>query len=170
MLWSCLLAGPLTRPGRRRCRRRVGHRPAVRRRPLLLPWPHCPHILDRRRDRVGQVRRLQRLDRRPGRLPNVAICGIDLKLVELSPWRDRLTVLAITPAEADRLLVDLRNLIARPGQMARANGYRKWEERFGPWLVLVVDELGRTPSPRRRHPGRRHRRPRHRPSRAPVGP
>jgi DNA segregation ATPase FtsK/SpoIIIE-like protein len=71
----------------------------------------------------------------------VAICGIDLKLVELSPWANRLTVLAVTPDEADRLLVDVRDLIWHRSRWLQENGYRRWEDRFGPWVWLIVDEL-----------------------------
>ncbi|MGB5759672.1 MAG: FtsK/SpoIIIE domain-containing protein [Acidimicrobiales bacterium] len=110
-------------------------------RPLVLPWPHCPHISIGGETGSGKSGVCNALIGALAGIPNVAICGIDLKLVELSPWRDRLTVLAVTPAEADRLLVDLRNLIRHRAQWLEDNGYRKWQDEFGPWVVLVVDEL-----------------------------
>jgi S-DNA-T family DNA segregation ATPase FtsK/SpoIIIE len=73
--------------------------------------------------------------------PDVALCGIDLKLVELWPWRDRFTSLAVTPGEADHLLVELRNLIAARTQFLQNHGHRKWRPEFGPWLAFMVDEL-----------------------------
>lgn len=110
-------------------------------RPLRLPWPHCPHILVGGETGSGKSGVCNSLIGALAEVANVAVCGIDLKLVELSPWLGRLTVLAITPAEADRLLVDLRNLIRDRARFLKANGYRKWEDKFGPWVVLVVDEL-----------------------------
>jgi DNA segregation ATPase FtsK/SpoIIIE-like protein len=64
-----------------------------------------------------------------------------LKLVELTPWRPRLTALATTPAEADRLLVALRNLIAVRSRFMEDHGYRRWRDQFGPWVWFIVDEL-----------------------------
>ncbi len=110
-------------------------------RPLLLPWPYCPHILIGGETGSGKSGVCNSLVGALAALINVAICGIDLKLVELSPWRDRLTVLAVTPAEADQLLVDLRNLIRERAQFLMTNGHRKWRDEFGPWVWLIVDEL-----------------------------
>jgi len=109
--------------------------------PLVMPWPHCPHVLVGGETGSGKSGVCNSLIGALAQIPNVAICGIDLKLVELSPWQDRLTVLAVTPGEADQLLVDLRNLIRDRARFLQTNGHRKWEDRFGPWVVLVVDEL-----------------------------
>ena len=69
-------------------------------------------------------------------------------------------MLATTPAEADRLLVDLRNLIRDRaeflrGQRPTASGSTE----FGPWVVLVVDELAELQAIDADAPGRRHRQP-----------
>jgi S-DNA-T family DNA segregation ATPase FtsK/SpoIIIE len=109
--------------------------------PLTVPWPHCPHISIGGETGSGKSGVCNAFIGSVAGISNVAICGIDLKLVELSPWRDRLTVLAVTPAEADHLLVDLRNLIRDRSRWLEDNGYRKWRDEFGPWVVLVVDEL-----------------------------
>jgi DNA segregation ATPase FtsK/SpoIIIE-like protein len=59
----------------------------------------------------------------------------------LWPWRDRLTDLATTPPEADLLLVRLRQLIHDRSHWLQTHGHRKWEPRFGPFVLVVVDEL-----------------------------
>lgn len=109
--------------------------------PLVLPWPHCPHISIGGETGSGKSGVCNVFLGGLAGLPDVAICGIDLKLVELWPWRDRLTALATTPAEADRLLVDLRNLIRSRAEFLQSHGHRVWHPRFGPWVVVVVDEL-----------------------------
>ena len=110
-------------------------------RPLVLPWPHCQHILIGGETGSGKSGVCNAIVGSLAHRPDVALCGIDLKLVELWPWRDRFTSLAVTPAEADQLLVALRNLIAARTRFLQDNGYRKWRAEFGPWLVFIVDEL-----------------------------
>lgn len=110
-------------------------------RPLVLPWPRCPHIQIGGETGSGKSGVCNSIIGALAGHPNTAICGVDLKLVELWPWRDRLTVLATTPGEADRLLVDLRRLIADRARFLQAHGYRIWEAGFGPWVVVVIDEL-----------------------------
>ena len=109
--------------------------------PLLLPWPRCPHIQIGGETGSGKSGVCNSIIGELAGHPNTAICGIDLKLVELSPWRDRLTVLATTPGEADQLLIDLRALIGDRARFLQSRGLRIWEERYGPWVVVLVDEL-----------------------------
>ena len=110
-------------------------------RPLELPWPGSPHIQIGGETGAGKSGLCHSLIGAVAGHPNTAICGIDLKLVEFTPWLDRLTALATTPTEADRLLVDLRDLIRDRARFLQANGHRKWHDRFGPWVLVVVDEL-----------------------------
>ena len=109
--------------------------------PLLLPWPRCPHIQIGGETGSGKSGVCNSIIGELAAHPDTAICGVDLKLVELSPWEDRLTVLATTPAEADRLLVDLRNLIRDRAEFLRARSLRKWDPEHGPWVVILIDEL-----------------------------
>ncbi len=110
-------------------------------RPLLLPWPHCPHIQIGGETGSGKSGVCNAIIGELAADAYTAICGIDLKLVELSPWRDRLTVLATTPGEADQLLLALRRLIKDRAEFLQARGLRIWDSRYGPWVVVVVDEL-----------------------------
>ncbi len=109
--------------------------------PLELPWPGCPHILIAGETGSGKSGVCNSIIGAVADDPNTAICGIDLKLVELWPWRDRLTTLATTVAEADRLLVDMRYLIRDRAKFLQANGHRKWETGFGERVLFVADEL-----------------------------
>jgi S-DNA-T family DNA segregation ATPase FtsK/SpoIIIE len=130
--------------GRRRAGRMAGGLEIGRRfdmRPLILPWPGCPHIQIGGETGSGKSGVCNSIIGELAGHADTAICGIDLKLVELSPWQDRLTVLATTPAEADRLLVDLRNLISSRAKFLRSRGLRKWDSQFGPWVVVLIDEL-----------------------------
>ena len=110
-------------------------------RPLGLPWPHCPHIGVGGETGSGKSSLIHAIVGALAGDSSVAVVGVDLKLVELSPWSDRLTTLATSPGEADRLLVDLRNLIRCRAELLRAGGHRKWDSRFGPWVLVVIDEL-----------------------------
>ncbi|MEM9563088.1 MAG: FtsK/SpoIIIE domain-containing protein [Actinomycetota bacterium] len=110
-------------------------------RPLVLPWPRCQHILIGGETGGGKSGVVNAILWVLAAMPGVAICGIDLKLVELWPWRDRLTSLASTPEEADRLLVQLRNLIRQRMLIMRSLGVKRWPIDIGPWVVVLVDEL-----------------------------
>ena len=110
-------------------------------RPLLLPWPHCPHIGVGGETGSGKSSLIHTIIGGLAEDPNTAIVGVDLKLVELSPWSDRLTSLATTPGEADQLLVALRDLISTRARFLKDNGHRKWATEFGPWVLVVIDEL-----------------------------
>ncbi len=109
--------------------------------PLELPWPACPHIQIGGETGSGKSGLCNSIAGGVAGDPNTAVVGIDLKLVELSPWSDRMTLLATTPAEADELLVHLRNLIRTRAEFLQANRHRHWDSRFGPWVLLIVDEL-----------------------------
>lgn len=108
---------------------------------LSLPWPGCPHIQIGGETGSGKSGLCHSIIGGAAGDPSTAIVGIDLKLVELAPWLPRLTTLATTPTEADRLLVEIRNLIRSRAKFLQANGYRKWESGFGPWVLLIIDEL-----------------------------
>ena len=110
-------------------------------RQLVLPWPRCQHILIGGETGGGKSGVVNAILWVLAAMPGVAICGIDLKLVELWPWRDRLTSLATTPEEADRLLVQLRNLIRQRMLIMRSLGVKRWPIDIGPWVVVLVDEL-----------------------------
>ncbi|MGH1492074.1 MAG: FtsK/SpoIIIE domain-containing protein [Acidimicrobiales bacterium] len=77
------------------------------------------------------------------RCPDVALIGIDLKLMELALWRPRLTALANTADEASLLLALVVAEIVRRNQLLESLGLRYWDPRHGPWIVLFVDELAR---------------------------
>ena len=109
--------------------------------PLMLPWPGCPHIQIGGETGSGKSGVCNSIIGAVAGHADTAIVGIDLKLVELSPWSRRLTALATTPTEADRLLVDLRRLIATRAAWLEDNGHRKWQSAFGPWVMVVIDEL-----------------------------
>ncbi len=75
--------------------------------------------------------------------PDVAIVGIDLKLMELALWRPRLTALANTADDASLLLALVVAEIDRRNELLTSAGLRMWQARFGPWLVVFIDELAR---------------------------
>lgn len=110
-------------------------------RPLTLPWPGCPHILVAGETGSGKSGTLNMIIGAAAADPDTAICGIDLKLVEQWPWRDRFTTCATTTETADLLLVYLRQLIRDRAEFLQAHGLRMWEPRFGPWVLVVIDEL-----------------------------
>lgn len=73
----------------------------------------------------------------------VALLGIDLKRgLELSPWKERLTLLAKDAGEALSLLAEVeRIMLARFCAMERA-GVRKTEPSTQtPWVFLAIDEI-----------------------------
>ena len=110
-------------------------------RPLLLPWPGCPHVLIGGETGSGKSGVCNSIIGAAAGHPNVAICGIDLKLVELSRWRPRLTALATTPPQAARLLVAFRDLLTVRSRFMELHGHRMWRGEFGPWILFLADEL-----------------------------
>lgn len=75
--------------------------------------------------------------------PNVAIVGVDLKLMELALWRPRMTCLANTADEASLLLGMTVAEICRRNELLKSLGLRFWDPSLGPWIVVFVDELAR---------------------------
>ncbi len=109
--------------------------------PLLWPWPGAQHTQIGGETGSGKSGLCNSIIGGVAGDKNAAIVGIDLKLVELSPWSGRLTALATTPSEADELLVDLRSLIRSRAEFLQSAGHRKWQSSFGPWVLVVIDEL-----------------------------
>ena len=109
--------------------------------PLMLPWAPCPHVLIGGQTGAGKSGVTNAIIAAVAGRDDTAICGIDLKLVEQWPWRRRLTTCATTTAEADRLMADLRALIQHRAKLLQAIGRRMWSSEFGPWVLVVVDEL-----------------------------
>ncbi len=109
--------------------------------PFVLPWAPCPHILIGGQTGAGKSGVTNAIIGAVAGRADTAICGIDLKLVEQWPWRHRLTTCATTTVEADELLADLRSLIQYRAELLQSIGRRMWSSEFGPWLMVVVDEL-----------------------------
>ncbi len=110
-------------------------------RPLVVPWAPSAHILVGGQTGGGKSGVTNAYIGGVSVRPDTAICGIDLKLVEQWPWRHRMTVCATTTSEADKLLADLRALISYRAQLLQSHGLRNWTPTFGPYVLLVVDEL-----------------------------
>ncbi|MEM9656487.1 MAG: FtsK/SpoIIIE domain-containing protein [Actinomycetota bacterium] len=75
--------------------------------------------------------------------PDVALVGIDPKLMELAQWRPRLTCLANTPDEISLLLALVVSETCRRNELLESLGLRFWDPVLGPWIVVVIDELAR---------------------------
>jgi hypothetical protein len=68
--------------------------------------------------------------------------GVDLKQVELDPWRPRFNRLAITYASVSKLLEEIPGVLDERYEFMRVNRIRKWTPGCGlPALLVVVDEL-----------------------------
>ncbi len=73
---------------------------------------------------------------------SASIIGIDMKGgLELGPWRDRLTHLACSPAEATVAFDRIRSLIEDRSRRLSTAGERVWRAELGSFVVLVIDEL-----------------------------
>ena len=110
-------------------------------RPLALPWAPCPHILIGGQTGSGKSGVTNAIIAAVAGRADTAIVGIDLKLVEQWPWRQRLTTCATTTDEADKLLAGLRVLIQNRAELLQSYGRRMWSSELGPWVLVVVDEL-----------------------------
>lgn len=76
--------------------------------------------------------------------PDVALVGVDLKRVELGPWRGRFTDLAVDPKAAAQLIADVADEVRRRYVLLEAAGLRKMTSPADlgvPWVVVVIDEL-----------------------------
>lgn len=76
--------------------------------------------------------------------PDVALLGVDLKRVELGPWRERFTDLAVDPAHAARLVAEVADEVRRRYCLLEAAGLRRMTSPADigvPWVVVVIDEL-----------------------------
>jgi hypothetical protein len=68
--------------------------------------------------------------------------GVDLKQVELDPWRPRFNRLAISYASVSKLLEEIPGVLDERYEFMRVNKIRKWTPGCGlPALLVVVDEL-----------------------------
>ena len=109
--------------------------------PLTLPWGPCPHLLVAGLTGGGKSGVMSALIAAVAGRNDTAICGIDLKLVEQTLWRPRMTVAATTTGEADQLLADLRTLIQQRAALLQSLGRRMWSADLGPWVLVAIDEL-----------------------------
>ena len=68
--------------------------------------------------------------------------GVDLKQVELDPWRPRFNRLAISYRDVSKLLEEVPGVLDERYEFMRVNRIRKWHPGCGlPALLVVVDEL-----------------------------
>lgn len=78
-------------------------------------------------------------------LPAVALVGLDPKRVELAPWRDRFTAIAVTPEHATEVLKGLVVEMDSRYDRLEELGVKKFRaEDFTdetPFIALIVDEL-----------------------------
>lgn len=75
---------------------------------------------------------------------DVALLGVDLKRVELGPWRDRFTEVAVDPGAAAALIAAVADEVRRRYVLLEAQGLRKMTSPADlgvPWIVVVIDEL-----------------------------
>jgi len=72
---------------------------------------------------------------------NVRIWAGDPARSELTPWRAVCDRLERTTAGIRRMLADAMAEVERREQLLEDNGLRNWDERLGPWIAVVVDEL-----------------------------
>lgn len=113
-------------------------------RPFLLPdISRMEHTLIGGKTGTGKSGLVSAIGAELAVRPEIAIVGIDLKLMELALWRARLTALANTADDASILLGLVVEEICRRNRLLELHGLRFWNPKHGPWIVLVIDELAR---------------------------
>ncbi|MGH1505078.1 MAG: FtsK/SpoIIIE domain-containing protein [Acidimicrobiales bacterium] len=108
---------------------------------LVLPYPKLPHILIAGLTGSGKSGVINSLLYALAGLQHVALVGVDLKRVELAPWRSRFTALEVDGSGVDGLFGRLRGEIERREQLLESLGERAWRTELGPWLVFIIDEF-----------------------------
>ncbi|MEM9656348.1 MAG: FtsK/SpoIIIE domain-containing protein [Actinomycetota bacterium] len=113
-------------------------------RPFVLPEAgSIPHILIAGKTGGGKSVLMSAIGAELACDPNVAMVGIDTKLMELALWRSRLTALANTADDASLLLANVVSEIDRRNALLMSLGLRSWEPGLGHYLFVFIDELAR---------------------------
>lgn len=99
------------------------------------------HLLIAGRTGAGKSTVLRALLWSAASSPDCSILGIDLKQVELIAWGPRLEHLATTRSAAVNLLATIEQVVTARFAAMRDLGVVQWDPAFGPWLLLVIDEL-----------------------------
>lgn len=115
-------------------------------RPLAFPLG-VGHLLIAGVTGSGKSTVLRNFIRHASSRPDVALVGIDLKAVELAPWRPRLSGFATEPADALQLLLVVAAELRARRAVLLEQGAAEWDPAWGPWLVVVVDELSELAGP-----------------------
>lgn len=109
----------------------------------LPPVGSIPHVLIAGKTGGGKSVLMSAIGAELATDPNVAMVGIDLKLMELALWRPRLTALANTADDASLLLANVVAEIDRRNELLMSLGLRSWETRLGRHIYVFIDELAR---------------------------
>lgn len=117
---------------------RLGRR--VNGRPEVVGWP-LGHVLVAGTTGSGKSTTMNSILAQLAGWGDVALFGIDLKQTELGGARPRFTQVAVDHPSADRLLARVSQAGRARQSWQAANGYRNWSTAWGPWIVVVIDEL-----------------------------